>query len=299
MRSGAKQKWGHMLRYARGGYTIVEVMIVLAVTGALVVSVMLTVAKQQSKTEFSQSVHDIDSQVQDIANDISTGYYAKLGGGDFNCSNQGAGPHITSGVSERGTNGDCIFIGRVLHFAVQGGADKFNIYDLVGVRSNSGQEVTNYTGSHPTVVAPVGNNGIPDNTEHATLQYGLSVTHMYYKTSTGGPHIPIGALGFVSSLSQYSAGQLVSGTPSVNLMPIAGTLLNQDASTIIPLINLGVNDAAPINPAGGVVICFKSSGTDQYGVLTLGSNGRALNTNLQIENGSFATRTTPTMGDCT
>src|SRR5688572_2958718 len=103
---------------SRAGYTIVEVMIFLAVSGMMLTMALLLVNGQQNKTEFAQTVRDLESRIQDVTNDIATGYYSRSG--NIRCgyqipSNPASGIVLTpaSGV-EQGANSDCIFIGRVM-----------------------------------------------------------------------------------------------------------------------------------------------------------------------------------------
>lgn len=271
-------------------YTIVEVMIALAISGLLILTAMLFVSGQQRRTEFNQSIRDIESQIQDTANDITTGYYAATN--TFSCTSTGSGPNIVSaGSSNLGANAGCIFMGNIMQFGVAGSNNQdFAIYTVVGQRQiGSGanaKDVSNFTEADPTVIAPTSTSpNIPNSIDNRTLQYGLTVNKMYYVDSVG-TQTNIGAVAFMSTLAQYdpATGELNSGTPSVNVLPVPGTTLGQDTQTAAAAMN-AINTGTPINPAGGVVICFLSAGTDQYGQITLGSNGRALTTKLTIGSG--------------
>jgi len=90
-------------------------------------------------------------------------------------------------------------------------------------------------------------------------------------------------VGFFSSLGSYDAAgtNLVSGAQTVDLVPIPASALNQDAAIAAAQIDT-IDTSTPINPAGGVIICFESGGTDQYGIITVGGGGRQLTTKLEI-----------------
>ncbi len=57
------------------GYTIVEAMIFLAVSGVLFVSAMAAVSGQQQKTQFYQSIRDLDSNIRDKINEVGSGTF--------------------------------------------------------------------------------------------------------------------------------------------------------------------------------------------------------------------------------
>src|SRR5436190_880500 len=98
-------------------FTIVEVMIVLAVTAAILLSALLMIGHQQENTEFIQAVHEAQSQIDDVINNVNSGYYASRQ--NFECQSSLSGPVVDDSSSNtRGTNKDCIIIGRTMHFAV-------------------------------------------------------------------------------------------------------------------------------------------------------------------------------------
>jgi hypothetical protein len=84
-------------------------------------------------------------------------------------------------------------------------------------------------------------------------------------------------------LGEYSNNQLLSGTQQISLVPVrnSGTVAGTDIPTTVAAIdNL---ETSPVNPDGGVEICFASGGTEQSGLVTIGSNGRNLSVKLDIK----------------
>src|SRR3989344_5527099 len=275
------------LRLKTEAFTIIEVMMVLAVTGILLVSAIYIISGQQQRTQFNQAIRDVESQIRDTINDVAHGYYYNPG--NFTCTSSGSGPVVVAGTNTQGANKDCVFIGRVIQFGVAGSnGEGFNTYNLIGQRqinSASGtRDVTSLDETQPTALAPSSSSGanFPDTTEQNKLSYGLKVSTMNY-TSAGAP-TNIGRVGFVSSLAKFEGSNILSGTQTVRLMPITGTTLNMGASTAVDAIN-SLSSSSPVNPDGGVSICFQSGGTDQKGVIIIGSNGRELTTNLTISLG--------------
>jgi len=260
------------------GYTIIEVLIVLAVTSALLVSAMILISGRQAKTEFSQAANDIQAQVSDVINNVSTGYYASRG--NFSCTNNSGVPNPSIGSDELGTKKDCILLGRAIQFSVSGKPDDYRIYDVVGVRTDaSGNQVDTLAKAGPIVLT-----GAVNTTEAKQLLYGLQVVKMQY--SKNGAKLPIGSVAFLSSLGSYGCQNgLCSGSQTAGLWPIQNTSLGQDTATA----SSAINSAGAANfvdlagaPDGSVTVCFQSGGTNQYAVLTMGSSNRLLSTKIDI-----------------
>jgi prepilin-type N-terminal cleavage/methylation domain-containing protein len=270
------------------GFTIVETLIVLAVTGILFLSVITLIDGKQSKTEFSQAINDVKNQLDQTINQASVGFYPNAA--NFNCTaNTATGKIILTPVSSgsatpatpQGSNTGCIFVGKVVHFYSSTDPTPYYVYTLAGAQfDTSGNIVTDIMQADATVV--------PKNTETNLLQFGLSVSSLKADTTD------IGSFALISSFGLYSGNNVKSGSAQINLLPIKqnSKLTNaidveQQAieNYLDPSLGGGLTTLAEkteLNPAKGVTICLNSGGTAQSGKITIGGNGRALGTTLQI-----------------
>lgn len=122
------------MRRNRGGYTIIEVLIVLAISGVLFTSAVLVFQGQQAKTEFSQSLYDLASSIQSYAIQAGSGAYDN--GGTYNCSAPDGGTPVLSTTLP--SNDGCLYLGKAIQI-VQSPADSqtMNIYTVLGSRLDS------------------------------------------------------------------------------------------------------------------------------------------------------------------
>ncbi len=280
---GALQAQSHDASDRRSWYaafTIVEVMIVLAVTGLLFASAAVLISGKENQAEFNQGVQQFQSQIEQIINDVATGYYPNLG--NFSCTNTGGSLTITAGGSVQGTNGDCLFLGKVLQFGsgVAGTTpEQFATFSVTGLRADaSGNQLSTLSSTSPTV--------IPSSTTTTQLEGGLTTYDMWYN---GNPANKIAAVAFVSTLGQASGSGVLTGTQQVNVVPITGTALTQNTGITPATIHSVLSSPAAVtNPANGVEICFASGGTNQSALITIGNNsgsGRELGVTLNVKAG--------------
>ncbi len=260
------------------GFTVVETLIVLAVTGGLFLAVAATLSGRQHRTQFEQAIHDIESKLQQVINEVSVGYYPNLN--NFTCTAGAAGPVFSAVATQQGANGACIFVGKAIQFDVNATSNPelMNIYTIAGLRLNAttGEQVETYVAAKPMVVQ--------QSTERKNLQYGLEVAGMDYAGSTPNA----GVIAFVNSLATYSSGALVSGAGKVRLLPIKGGDLGQTEATTITAIQnymkgVSGNPDADVDPGTGARICFVSGGSNQSGLMNIGSNNRQISVTLSIK----------------
>lgn len=271
------------------GFTIVETLIVLAVTGALFLSAAIMIAGRQSRTAFDQSIRQVQSQIQQVINEVSVGYFPDT---NFSCSASPSGPVLSTAASGgQGTNSGCIFNGKAIQFAVDDTEPQtFAVHTLTGLQKNSsGQDVKTLIDSMtrsvtPTTLEKASGASIPDITTTDILQNGLTVSDMWFNDGAGD--VQVGTVAFVTALPSYEdSGVLKPGVPAVLVVPVNGSALHK--STAEGADALGSSGfynrtSSPRDPVNGVSVCFASGGTKQSGLITIGGGGRPLDINLKI-----------------
>ncbi len=262
-----------MRRGVPHGYTIVETMIFLAITGLLFAMIAVTFAGRRGRTTFQASARDFESNIQGIVNDTTNGYFAPTG--NFSCSASAAGPSFSGASSGQGSHEDCIFIGKALHFNVDGNQDRYNVYTVAGLRqvSPGGDEVTDFAEAKPTVVDVGGVN------KQLQVPGGSQVKSVFYNS---GSNIQIDGFGVFSSFGSYASGALESGSISVNIFPLGDPGPSSAAAMASSVYNLRFGLTHPQNPGSGITICFDSTTSRQHGILKIGGSGRQFGTDLTI-----------------
>lgn len=267
---------------SKQGFTIVEVMIVLAVTGGLFLAAAIAISGRTNKTQFQQSINQITDVIRQNINEVSVGYYPNAG--NIRCTSTGSTLTLTSGSVEQGTNSGCVFLGKAMQFSPSPAEDpeKYISYSIAGMqRDSTGDEITSLAAARPTVIFPSSSQAnAPDAAQRSSLQYGLTVSKMYYG---GNEANAIGAFALVSSLGSYNGGQLQSGSQQISLVPITGSTRNSSLTTMANTINSNLA-SSPVAPTGGVSICFDSGGTNESGLVTIGGgNSSQLSVTLTIK----------------
>jgi type II secretory pathway pseudopilin PulG len=256
-----------------GGYTIIETLIFLAVSGAMVVSVMILISGQQGRTEFIQTVRNFEAEVQDIANDVSTGY-ASYDFGSINvCYIDGSGVHFGAAVPAGSQR--CVFIGRAIQFAPDGDTKKVAIYTLVGKqRDSSGQEVSSLATAGPLTLPTV-----------ETKSIGVDITTDRFKCNSCSPQ-DIGTVSFFTTFHQYNSGSLTSGNSNADVVAVRNTSLGQASAAARTAIATTAN-LSQINPASGVSVCLRSGGSNQHAIIRIGgTQGGSLTVHSTINAGA-------------
>lgn len=285
------------------GFTIVEVMIVLAVTTLLFISIAMTISGKQQHAEFDSAIRDVQAQIQQIINQTGAGYYPA---GDYTCAASGDDGSVTiqpdPGHSSQGQNSDCVFLGNALHFSdgsSSGGdaipSDTFLTYPIAGLASATGT----FDQADPTIIDPT----ISKN----QLQYGLHVIAMNDVTQADTP-ISIGSFAIVQSLGKDATdnpGALANGAQSLELVVPnnpAGDPDDPDDSASPSLLSNGTQaEETALNSlfqsdgydtsdgsdnsysqSTAVTICFASGSTNQSGLITVGNDNNSLSVELKV-----------------
>lgn len=246
-------------RVGLAGFTIVETMIVLAVTGALFVMIAATLAGRQRSNEFTQSINDVRSHIQQVITEVQNGYYPNA---NYSCTASATSVIISSGSDTQGTNTGCVFLGKIMQFSPAGATDQVIVYPVAGIRTQ-----TDILNADPSVV-------VHDSTADASTTLGLKYGLTIEKMRAGGSNV--GAFGVLSSMDTTNPGK--SGDQQFDIYGYRDIPLGHDKLT--DGNSLTANYVK--NPSGGVQLCFKSGGTNQYGLITIGNNNSQLSVDLQI-----------------
>jgi len=264
------------------GFTIIEVLIVLAVTALLFLGAAALISGRASQTEFDQSSRDFQQQIQNAISQIESGKYNNT---DENCTVSGASLSFSgNNGNTQGTDDTCIFIGSVLQFGLGSDQSGLETYVLGGQRESNGSEVTGLSNALPTIVKTGG--GQPD-VVPSQLEYGLHpYTHngkssMNFSTDGGRTFTGIGAFALVYSFAGYQNGTIVSGAQQVNVVPVFGSTLGENTNMLETAMTnyFRNNNRSPDNPSGTeVTICARSGSTNQYALVTIGGGNHTTST---------------------
>lgn len=251
-----------MKRVPAGGYTILEVMIFLSVSGALLVSTMTLISGKEERTRFSQSIGTFEQNINDILNDVSTGYYATNQG--LTCETSAASTvdlmAAPLGSVEQGTQG-CIFLGKAIRLDVP---DSFDAYTMVGVKtatSLSNADATLLGSGTPAKPGVITRNSLGANLE---IKKAVSLKAPDFDDLSG--------IALVSNFSQVSAlnGTVTGNATQVTVYEVQGNFETEAGK-------------ATMTPAtDGILLCLQQSGGSRKATLTIGANNQQLRTETKI-----------------
>lgn len=270
------------------GFTVVETLIVLAVTAFLFIGVATMINGRQRNAEFSQGVRDLQTQIQRFINETETGHYPL--DTNFECRVSGSGPDIRPGANQQGQNSACLYLGRVMHFAVGAtNPQEVNVYTLVGLREPGGNPATTWQQSRPRLFAQGSGDPatMPESIINFQMPRGMSVTAMYYNGSVTNP---IAGVGFVSTLAPLGAAD---GTQQIAVVPItisSGPNIGVTKADMVSRVSTIMASAAPVrNPSGGVQICVAGGVPNLWGLITIGGASRQLTVSTQMRSNAQCT----------
>ncbi|MGH7241226.1 MAG: PulJ/GspJ family protein, partial [Candidatus Saccharimonadales bacterium] len=208
------------------GFTIVEVMIFLAVSSLMFLAAVVFISGKQATVEFHQSMADINSQINKVVNQVANGEYNSLGSYTCVAPTAGGSPKITNvATTAQGANGPtgnsdgCVFLGKVLQFNADGVNTKYRTYTLASRQFTNGlNPVMSFTAATPIAVDSTASAPSPSQanlSQTTALGNGTVATASYFCTPVCSS---IGAFGFFGSFAGQSGsnpGDLESGAQSV------------------------------------------------------------------------------------
>ncbi|HET9721814.1 MAG TPA: hypothetical protein VFP32_02180 [Candidatus Saccharimonadales bacterium] len=280
------------------GYTIFEVMIVLAVTSVLFVSAVTVFSGRQQKTQFSQMMYDLQSQIQSYANQVSTGAFP--GTQNYSCSAQNYGdpsytrPVLTATPQAQSTSQDCVYLGRAIQ-AIPGRSQIYT-YNVLGLH-DAHDDIGTDLGLPAATLAESKPEPATDK-DTRTKNYLMDtynllpsvkiVSAKYYPTPISSQESDILELyaSFQSASSastQSITAQSVKG--SYDYPPAADGSLNSSLRTCLEMTDSpSANCQTPVAVgANGWRLCVKEDGSNRMAELTVIGTATGITTNLNME----------------
>lgn len=267
----------------RGGYTIIETLIVLAASSALVLTVIALISGQQGKTQFSSAVRDADSRIEDITNDFSTGFLTRSGNVSCTADSGGGRPSLSAVASQPGTNIGCVYVGRLIQLTPN--VSKYSVQSLVGRQFTAGvfsAQTPDLTSAKPVLLFPTtSNSSLPDMSVTDQFGAGIEVAAAVYLDDSNNPH-PAGPFGFVSNFGTTTSGSLASDKQTPQLIILTASY--PSATAVADKFETGIttSDYVINRP---LAICFRSVTSDQYAIIRFGTNGGGSTTTSTIISG--------------
>jgi prepilin-type N-terminal cleavage/methylation domain-containing protein len=248
------------------GYTIIEVMIVLAVSGVMFVIAASFINGKQAQTAFTAGVNEMSSQVQDLINQVQNGKYSDI---PLNCQ-PGTPVTFPSGTTQQqGENPGCIFLGKVIHFSLNNAASDYEVASIAGSRlDNDGNAATDPVSAGAAYVNTL--------TTRGTVPQSLDVTKITDGNDSSLNSFVIGFLQSQGSNNDPGNGKpvrLENGAQTVSLYYVQGASANSFSSQ-----GLSASNLKPVNQAK---ICI-TDGT-RYAELLIGDNNNQLNVSIRMD----------------
>ncbi len=114
------------------GYTIVELMIVLAVSGAMFAIAANFIGGKQERTSFQQGSNELVSRVQGAIEEVTDGQFTDI---RMSCDTGTGVLNISASADPnhgQGQNPNCVFLGKLFHFTEDGDTTKYEMFSLAG-----------------------------------------------------------------------------------------------------------------------------------------------------------------------
>ncbi len=250
------------------GYTIVEVMIVLAVSGVMFLIAASFISGKQENTAFTEGANQMASEIQNTISQVIAGKYSDI---PLNCtydSIAGTNPNVSGfGSPGQGANPQCMFLGKMLYFVMPLPTTNYETVSVAGGRvDSSGNPITDLTTAKPAIITDL----TTDQITPQSLDIG--------KITVNGGSTTTPAIGFLQSQGSTMNGTtLANGAQTVGLYYYTGSATDFPSSPTASSALKGSN----IAPAQSIDLCITDS--IRYADITLGVTGGQLNATVKMD----------------
>lgn len=269
------------MQSARGGYTIIELLIVLTVSVALFFAAVTVFSGKQGKTQFSQAMQDVRSRLQSIVNDVGASVFPESS--SYNCTlGVGQRPVLSDTDAATGTNEDCIFLGKAVRLGSSQDTNKLDqlvVYTVLGARAPNGNLISSLTASNFTDANPepiVGPSPI-NLTETYKVPYSAEILSAHEDTNFGAE---TDLMGFYNG--QQSAEQ---GSLSLLTLGYVGLTSKNNPSAASQSID-SIRSNAPFagRASRAWTICFQSGTSDEKAQIIVSASTAGISANIKYAN---------------
>ena len=257
------------------GYTIIEVMIVLAISGVMFAIAAIFISGKQARTAFSTGSNELNAQLQAIITQVNDGQYSDV---NFKCSADPITGAITitlpSPTDQQGSRYQCVFLGKMLQFNYANDQTQYAVFSMAGQR---GTATVGSKASFNYSIPIITNDSSPhaiDLTDYKQVPQQLKVSSVKVYNNIG-TLLPSTAIGFAQSEGQVGgSGGYLNGAQTTTLVYAydpSNVPFSPDTNVVL----------TPVT--GSAKICV-TDGT-RYALITLGdnvNNANQLSASLQV-----------------
>lgn len=264
-------------RKVSAGYTIVEVLLTLAISAALFASAMILFNGQQGRTAFSQAMYDLDSKLESYVSQVAGGTFPDSQNYTCRVGSNGR-PVLALTTGTIGTNQECIFLGRAIQVIPD--HNSIYIYPILGTRnqySGSTDLGVTATSFDQTNAGPAVDNGgnflLAD-------EYKLLGGATVISSTAAGQSGQVGLLGFYNSLQNDG---VTSGSSSASLIAKAYPFDSQVENVKSGQLRACIEEAPPCDNLTDVTawsLCLHGNNERQSAILKVTSLPSGINTQL-------------------
>ncbi len=266
------------------GFTIIEVMIFLAISGFTFLIAASFINGKEAQAEFTTGMNSSNSVIRTMINNVADGNYP-LSASVFLSCNISSGAPVIGLTSVPTTTPGCTLIGKVIAPETNGDNSLYSIYSVAGCQFFANNSCTTSQGLPPTTLTQEQPTVASSLTQSNNWPGGLTISKLLL--INGANTQSIGAFGVFSSLPQNSGGVLVSGAQSVGAVFVNYTQLSTNTNSSIAGL---VHNASTWLPSGSYIIMCLSGANGHKGSITIGgvNGGGQLTTTLQMGNTTAA-----------
>jgi len=234
--------------------------------GVIRLATLPFISNKQNNTQFTVGIRQIQNQLQEILNNVSTGNVTVPASVNYSCtSSNGAGPVITSTLSNLGTNFGCQYIGMGIYFD----KNSMQIIPIIGQKYSDSNltKVTSLASAKPCPMIFV-TNGCSQVNGATTINYPSSITMSKYSNTIGTGLVAIYSITSISSDVSNGSGGV--DLLNLGLNALIGTGIPNSGNILASTYNLPID------------ICFNSGTNSNSGVIHLSPKGNPTSVDLDI-----------------